>query len=121
MKELYIEKLPNHAPLAVSIVLRDGRRPSSFTKRAVAEFMREHGIEELEAYYGKEAVEGALQSPQASERDAVEPEDSAGVPEQVETEPLDAGVGVQSSEAGLPPKPKKKRGRKAKKGKSLIK
>jgi len=121
MNELYIEKLPNHAPLAVSIVLRSGRRPSAFTKRAIAEFMREHGIEELEAYYGQEAVKGALAGTEAGQRDPDVTESETRIPEQVEAEPVATGVGVQPSEAELPPKPKKKRGRKAKKGKPLIK
>lgn len=120
-KELYIEKLANHAPLALSIVLRSGRRPSAYTKHAVAEFMREHGIEELEAYYGQEAVEGAIKGTKAGQRDPAVEETEAGVSGQVGTQPVDGtDVGVQPSEAEVPPKPKGKRRGRKKKGKSLL-
>lgn len=119
--DIAIEHLPNHAPMAISVVRKEGRRPSPYIIRIVADFMREHGIEELEVYYGQEAVEGALQSETPSERDPVEPEAEAGVQKQVEPEPVDEGLGVQPSEAEVPAKPKsKRRGRKKAKGKSLI-
>jgi hypothetical protein len=119
--DIDIEHLPNHAPMAISVVRKEGRRPSPYIVRAVADFMREHGLEELEVYYGQEAVEGALKSETPGEGDPVELATEEGVPRQVEPEPVDEGVGVQPSEAELPAKPKGKRGKGKKgKGKSLI-
>lgn len=120
MKNIRVEVLTNHAPMAVSIELRSGRRPSSYIVRAVAEFMREHGIEELEVYYGKEAVKGALKGTTPREDDPAPAKIEPRVREQVEPEPLDTGVGVQPSEAKPSPKSKKKRRSKAKKGTSLL-
>ena len=121
--DIAIEKLPNHAPMAVSVVRKAGRRPSPYIIRIIADFIREHGLEELEVYYGKEAVESALKGSSPSESTEEEPaegEDGQGLQEQVEPEPVDAGVGVQSGEAELPTEPEGEASSGKKEGKSLL-
>ncbi len=118
--DIAIEHLPGHAPMAVSVVRKTGRRPSPYIIRAVADFMREHGLEELEVYYGQKAVEGTFKGETPSEREPVEDEDGQGIPEQVESEPVDAGVGVQSGEAELPTEPEGDAPESKKEGKSLL-
>jgi hypothetical protein len=122
--DIAIEKLTGHAPMAVSIVRKAGRRPSTYIIRAVADFMREHGLEELEAYYGQEAVASALKSETPSEsveEEPVEGEDGPGLQEQVESEPVaGAELGVQPGEAEAPNEPEGKVRKGTKAGKSLI-
>lgn len=121
MKRIYVEKLEGHAPMALSIELRTGRRPSPFTIRAVASFMREYDIEELEVYYGQEAVKSAFPSASPGKDNPSQEKVESGIREQVETKPVDGpGLGVQPSEAEVPSKPKKKVRRAKEGGKSLI-
>ena len=121
--DIAIEKLPNHALMAVSVVRKAGRRPSPYIIRIIADFMREHGLEELEVYYGQEAVESALKGETPSESTEEEPaegEDGPGPHEQVEPEPVDTGVAVQPSEAEVPTEPEGDSEGSKKAGKSLL-
>jgi len=119
--DITIEHLPNHAPMAVSVVRKEGRRPSPYIIRAIADFMREHGLEELEVYYGQGAVKGALKSETPSKGTSTDVETEPRLQEQVEPESVGEGLGVQPGEAELSTESKGKV-RKGKKsaGKSLI-
>lgn len=117
MNEMKIEKLERHKMMAVRVVKKRGRA-NNWLLRRIAELMRDNDIEELEVYYGEEAVKCSFKG---AHDDPAPAEAEAGIQERVEAEPVDGvDVGVQPSEGELPPKPKKRRRKKKAKGKSLL-
>lgn len=115
--EIEIENLERHPVMAVRVVKKHGRA-NVWLKRKIAEFMRDNDIEELEVYYGKEAVKCSFKG---ADDDPAPEEAEAGIQGRVEAEPVDGvDVGVQPSEGELPPEPEGSGSSGEKKGKSLL-